>query len=339
MNNQTGNDQRQRQSGTNAPQGQNPFSIFHILLIGFLITFVLNSLFANLRRDSTALITYNQFINLVDGGCISAVQIEEDKIQMTLADDVNQNDVREILDITEDQMNTLVERQSILYTVPLNDPGLVDKLEKSGVSFYSPYVQEASPFMCIIASWILPVIIFYIIYYFFIRNMVKRMSGEGGIGGMMGGMGGVGKSKAKVYSLEENTGVTFADVAGQDEAKESLMESVEVVIAGKEKKDRIMRPKEKRMVAYHEVGHALATALQKDGQPVQKITIVPRTMGSLGYTMQMPEEERYLLTRGELEAEIVTLLAGRAAEELIFCEATTGASNDIERATSWPAAW
>ena len=111
------------------------------------------------------------------------------------------------------------------------------------------------------------------------------------------------------------------------------MEAVELVIAGKEKKDRILNPKEKRMVAFHEVGHALATALQKDGQPVQKITIVPRTMGSLGYTMNMPEEERYLLTKNELLAQITTLLAGRAAEEVEFGEMSTGASNDIERAT------
>ena len=112
-----------------------------------------------------------------------------------------------------------------------------------------------------------------------------------------------------------------------------LFESVEVVIAGKEKKDRILGKEEKRMVAYHEVGHALITCLMKDAEPVQKITIVPRTMGSLGYTMQVPEEEKYLLTKAELITKIVTLLGGRAAEELVFDTVTTGASNDIERAT------
>lgn len=112
-----------------------------------------------------------------------------------------------------------------------------------------------------------------------------------------------------------------------------LFESVEVVIAGKEKKDRILKEKEKRTVAYHEVGHALVTALQKDAEPVQKITIVPRTMGSLGYVMQVPEEEKYLMSKDELEARLVTLLAGRAAEELVFNTVTTGASNDIEKAT------
>ncbi len=112
-----------------------------------------------------------------------------------------------------------------------------------------------------------------------------------------------------------------------------LFESVEVVIAGKEKKDRIMSPKEKRIVAYHEVGHALVTALQKNTEPVQKITIVPRTHGSLGYTMQVPEEEKFLQSKEELEAEIVTFMAGRAAEDVVFHSVTTGAANDIERAT------
>lgn len=115
--------------------------------------------------------------------------------------------------------------------------------------------------------------------------------------------------------------------------QQDLMEAVEVVIAGKEKKDRVMNPKERQMVAYHEVGHALVSALQNNSQPVQKITIVPRTMGSLGYTMNMPEEERYLMTRSEILAQITTLMGGRAAEILKFGEMTTGASNDIERAT------
>ena len=112
------------------------------------------------------------------------------------------------------------------------------------------------------------------------------------------------------------------------------MEAVEVVIAGKEKKDRILSEKEKRIVAYHEVGHALAAALQKNTDPVQKITIVPRTMGALGYTMQKPEEEHYLMSRDEIMAEITVLLAGRCAEEIVFDVKTTGAANDIERASS-----
>ncbi|MDD6213680.1 MAG: ATP-dependent zinc metalloprotease FtsH [Firmicutes bacterium] len=114
--------------------------------------------------------------------------------------------------------------------------------------------------------------------------------------------------------------------------QEDLMEAVEVIIAGKEKKDRILSEKEKKMVAYHEVGHALATALQKNTDPVQKITIVPRTMGALGYTMQMPEEEHYLMSKDEIMDELTVLLAGRAAEEIVFHTKTTGAANDIERA-------
>lgn len=117
--------------------------------------------------------------------------------------------------------------------------------------------------------------------------------------------------------------------------QEDLMEAVEVIIAGKEKKDRILSEREKRIVAFHEVGHALAAALQKNTQPVQKITIVPRTMGALGYTLQMPEEEeRYLMTKDEILDQITVFLAGRCAEEIVFNLSTTGASNDIERATA-----
>ena len=116
-------------------------------------------------------------------------------------------------------------------------------------------------------------------------------------------------------------------------SQDDLMEAVEVVIAGKEKKDRILGKEEKKIVAYHEVGHALVTALQKDAEPVQKITIVPRTMGSLGYVIQAPEEEKFLMSKDELNARLVTLLAGRASEEVVFNSITTGASNDMEKAT------
>ena len=112
-----------------------------------------------------------------------------------------------------------------------------------------------------------------------------------------------------------------------------LFEAVEVVLVGKEKKDRIMNAEERRIVSYHEVGHALVSALQKDSEPVQKITIVPRTMGALGYVMHTPEEEKFRNTKKELEAMIVGMLGGRAAEEIVFDTVTTGASNDIEQAT------
>lgn len=117
-------------------------------------------------------------------------------------------------------------------------------------------------------------------------------------------------------------------------SQSDLFEAVEVVLVGKEKKDRIMSQEERRIVSYHEVGHALVSALQKDSEPVQKITIVPRTMGALGYVMQTPEEEKFLNTKKELEAMLVGMLGGRAAEEIVFDTITTGASNDIEKATN-----
>ena len=116
-------------------------------------------------------------------------------------------------------------------------------------------------------------------------------------------------------------------------SQKDLQESVEVVLVGKEKKDRILSPQERKIVSYHEVGHALVNALQKDAEPVQKRTIVPRTMGALGYVMQVPEEEKYLNTQKELEAMLVGYLGGRAAEEIVFDTVTTGAANDIEQAT------
>ena len=116
-------------------------------------------------------------------------------------------------------------------------------------------------------------------------------------------------------------------------SQKDLFEAVELVLVGKEKKDRILSKEERRIVSYHEVGHALVTALQKDAEPVQKITIVPRTMGALGYVMQVPEEEKFLNTKKELKAMLVVSLAGRAAEEIVFDTVTTGAANDIEQAT------
>ncbi|MBQ7535950.1 MAG: hypothetical protein IJT43_10105, partial [Stomatobaculum sp.] len=116
--------------------------------------------------------------------------------------------------------------------------------------------------------------------------------------------------------------------------QKDLFEAVEVVLVGKEKKDRVMNQKERRIVSYHEVGHALISALQKNSEPVQKITIVPRTMGALGYVMYVPEEETYLKSRQELDDMLVSLLGGRAAEQIVFGNVTTGAENDIEKATA-----
>ncbi|MDE6128093.1 MAG: ATP-dependent metallopeptidase FtsH/Yme1/Tma family protein, partial [Lachnospiraceae bacterium] len=116
-------------------------------------------------------------------------------------------------------------------------------------------------------------------------------------------------------------------------SQKDLFDAVEQVLVGKEKKDRIMSKEERKIVSYHEVGHALVSALQKNSEPVQKITIVPRTMGALGYVMHVPEEEKYLNTEAELRDMLVGLVAGRAAEELVFDTVTTGAANDIEKAT------
>lgn len=132
-----------------------------------------------------------------------------------------------------------------------------------------------------------------------------------------------------------NEAALAAVKAGREYVSQSdLFEAVEVVIAGKEKKDCILGKEEKQIVAYHEVGHALVMALQKESEPVQKITIVPRTMGALGYTMQRPEEEKYLNKKDEMLADLVSFFGGRAAEEIKFHTVTTGASNDIERATA-----
>ena len=116
-------------------------------------------------------------------------------------------------------------------------------------------------------------------------------------------------------------------------SQKDLFEAVEIVLVGKKKKDRILSQEERRIVSYHEVGHALVSALQKDSEPVQKITIIPRTMGALGYVMNVPEEEKYLNTEQEIRAMLVEFVAGRAAEEIVFDTVTTGASNDIEKAT------
>ena len=142
--------------------------------------------------------------------------------------------------------------------------------------------------------------------------------------------GAVGSDLANMIN---EAAITAVKHGRQVVSQKDLFEAVEVVLVGKEKKDRIMSREERRIVSYHEVGHALVSALQKDAEPVQKITIVPRTMGALGYVMQTPEEEKFLNTKKELEAMLVGALAGRAAEEIVFDTVTTGASNDIEQAT------
>lgn len=532
----------------NTPKKNN---IFTILMIVFLLTFLLNLFFAS-RTNSAVQIEYSQFIRLVESGNVDQVQIDDDTVIMSLKKDADLSEVTQILNRSDSANQSAPSVDSIFGAVRIDDPALVERLNENGVSFYKPQTVTRSPILSFITSWVVPILLMYLLYSFLFRKLFSKMGQNGG--GGMGNIFGAGKSKAKEYNLEKSTGVKFSDVAGQDEAKESLaelsdflhnpqkyqeigakqpkgallvgppgtgktllakalageasvpfysisgsefvemfvgvgasrvrdlfenakknapciifideidaigksrdnqlgsndereqtlnqllaemdgfdsakgivvlaatnrpevldkallrpgrfdrriivekpdlpgreailrvhadkvklaedvnlhelalatsgatgadlanmvnegallavkegrktasqkdlMEAVEVVIAGKEKKDRIMNPKERRMVAYHEVGHALVSALQKNSQPVQKITIVPRTMGSLGYTMNMPEEERYLMTRSELLAQITTLLGGRAAEIVQFGEVTTGAANDIERTTA-----
>lgn len=530
-------------------------SIINVIIIGLLITFLLNTFSSSLTSRLRVQVKYSQFLQLVDAGLIENVQIGSEQISFRLKSGANTNKASEILG-TDTQMQGSdgqdLQTEKIYYTGVMTDSSLIDRLYENDISF-SPQISTANnPIVNFIAGWVLPIIFFYAIISFFMNRMTKKMGGGSG-GGMFGGMMNVGKSNAKLYNVEKKTGITFADVAGQEEAKESLteivdflhhpeiyskigakqpkgallvgppgtgktllakavageakvpffslsgsefvemfvgvgasrvrdlfqqanksapciifideidaigksrdsrlggndereqtlnqllaemdgfdsskgiiilaatnrpeildkallrpgrfdrriivekpdlpgreailkvhaakvkmnskvnlrqialatsgasgadlanminegalravrlgrnevlqedlMEAVELVVAGKEKKDRVLSPKEKRMVAFHEIGHALSAALQKDSQPVQKITIVPRTTGALGFVVQMPEEERYLMTKNEMLAQIVTLLSGRAAEELSFGESTTGASNDIERAT------
>ncbi|MDR2094271.1 MAG: ATP-dependent zinc metalloprotease FtsH [Treponema sp.] len=544
--------------GGQGDHGKNGPNLVNFLIIGIVVTFLLNIFVGNMMVNRKVQIEYGQFIQLVESGAVRQVQIESDQIALTLKNSADQAEVRRILRITADGLpasaaghqQTPPDNRNgaglIYYTGRLDDPGLTERLISNEVAFYRPIVQS-NPIMNFISSWVFPLLIFYVIYYFIMRKF------SAGLGAGLGGMMNAGKSKAKFYDMEKNTGVCFDDVAGQDEAKESLtemvdflnspekyrsigakqpkgallvgppgtgktllakavageakvpffslagsefvemfvgvgasrvrdlfeqaakhapciifideidaigksrdnqmgsndereqtlnqllsemdgfdsskgililaatnrpeildkallrpgrfdrrviverpdlpgreailqvhakkvkldagvklreialatsgatgadlanmvneaalravrcnraavsqedlMDAVEVVIAGKEKKDRILNAQEKRMVAFHEVGHALASALQDHSQPVQKITIVPRTMGALGYTMNVNDEERYLLTKSELLCQITTLLAGRAAEEVKFGEMSTGASNDIEKAT------
>ena len=138
---------------------------------------------------------------------------------------------------------------------------------------------------------------------------------------------------ADLANMINEAAITAAKAKRDKVSQQDLKDAVEVVLVGKEKKDRILSKEERRIVSYHEVGHALVTALQKHTEPVQKITIVPRTMGALGYVLQTPEEEKYLNTKKELEERLVTYLSGRAAEDIVFDTITTGAANDIEEAT------
>lgn len=541
------------QSNKQPQQEKRGSSIFTVIIVILLLTFVFNFFVSRFSRRKQVETSYSQFLSLVEADSVDYVQISDNEIAYMLSPEADSKTVTGILigDTVPLKNQAMPLYNRVYVTGVMDDPALTSTLLSHDVEFSKTIIKAPSTFR-VILSWVLPFLIFYLIYYFFMRLVRKRMGGVES--GAATGALGVGKSKAKEYEVEKDTGITFDDVAGQEEAKESLremidflhnpekykkigakqpkgallvgppgtgktllaravageakvpfyhlsgsefiemfagvgasrvrdlfetanknapaiifideidaigktrdgqitsndereqtlnqllaemdgfdssqgiivlaatnrpevldkallrpgrfdrqipvelpdlpgreailqvhadkvklgpdvdlhqmalatngasgadlanminegtlravkkgrysvtqedlMESVEVVIAGQKKKDRVMNIKERKIVAYHEVGHALVTALQKNSQPVHKITIVPRTKGALGYTMSVAEEERYLLTKEELLAEIGTLMGGRAAEIVEFGTITTGSSNDIERATA-----
>ena len=518
--------------------------IMAFVLISLVALLVTSLIYSKAGSSSSTELTYTQFLELVEKNEVKSVQIQDDRVKITLTDDADyapSDEVKEMMDYYKSMGQSL---ELEYYCAYVEDPDLIPLLKEHNVEIEGTMADTTASIIVTILSYILPLVIFWVLMSFLMRKM-------GGGGGIFS----AGKSTAKVY-MEKKTGVTFADVAGQDEAKESLEEMVDflnnpqkyteigaklpkgallvgppgtgkpllakavageagvpffslagsdfvemfvgvgasrvrdlfndaqkaapciifideidaigksrdsrfgggndereqtlnqllaemdgfdsskgllilaatnrpevldkallrpgrfdrriivdrpdlkgrletlkvhsknvnldetvdldalamasaglvgsdlanivneaailavkngrkyvsqadlfeafelVAVGGKEKKDRIMGEKERKIVSYHEVGHALVSALQKDTEPVQKITIVPRTMGALGYTLQTPEEEKYLETKEELLAKITTYMAGRAAEQLVFGSVTGGASNDIENATN-----
>ena len=530
LNNDPKNKKPQDNKPQNGDDGRQGRRIIFLMVAALIATLLINSLYTTIANAYLSEITYNEFQTYLDKDEIAELEFQSDRMVI----------------LTRDEAKKPSSQQRLYYTgyIPnVSNDDLKDRLDAQGVEYNTEIVEQASPIVTFVVTWLLPVIIMYALFSLLMRGMTKRMGG---------GIGGIGESKAKVY-MEKSTGITFADVAGQDEAKESLVEiidflhnpqkyaaigaklpkgallvgppgtgktllakavageasvpffsisgsdfvemfigvgasrvrdlfqqaakvapaiifideidaigrtrdskfggndereqtlnqllaeidgfdsskgvvilaatnrpeildkallragrfdrriivdrpnlagryqtlrvhtkniklaedvdlhkiaqatagavgadlanlvneaalravrmgrqtvnqedlltSFEVVIAGTEKKGTVLTDIEKRIVAYHEVGHALVAALQKHTQPVSKITIVPHTSGALGYTMQMPEEEKFLSSREELLVELQTLLGGRAAEQVVFGISTTGAANDIERAT------
>jgi cell division protease FtsH len=202
--------------GQKGPPKNSP-NIVHFFIVGIVITFILNMVVSTMMTDRKVQIEYGQFIQLVEDGAVKQVRIETDQIALTLKDGANQSRVAQILHGSPE--NSQVLKSLVYYTGRLDDPGLTQRLIDNEVAFYKPIVQS-NPILSFISSWIFPLLIFYGVYYVITRNFSKSL---GGIGGMMN----VGKSKAKYYDMEKNTGVSFNDVAGQDEAKESLTELVD----------------------------------------------------------------------------------------------------------------
>ena len=429
--------------------------LFYYYLVALLVLLLFNFLAMPLiAQHQVEEVDYGTFMTMTEEQEIGQVEIESNQILFTNKDG-----------------------SKVYKTGVLDDPDLVERLHASGAEFASEIVEQMSPFLNILLTWVLPVVLFIGIGQYIAKKLTDKAGG--GAGSMMFGMG---KSNAKIY-VQSTEGIRFADVAGEDEAKENLQEvvnylhdpcivfideidaigqkrsggqyggndereqtlnqlltemdgfegnngviilaatnrpesldpaltrpgrfdrrvpvelpdllgreailkvhakkikvaedvdfskiarmasgasgaelanivneaalravrdgrrfatqadleeSIEVVIAGYQKKNAIMTDHEKKIVSYHELGHALVAALQTHSAPVQKITIVPRTSGALGYTMQVEEGNHYLLTKEEIENKIATFTGGRAAEEVVFGSVTTGASNDIEQAT------
>ena len=535
------NENNNNQNGGDKKNNRQPFYTLGILVL--IALFFTSMMYKGASSSSNQEITYSEFLTLVEEDKVSEVTFKDDVINITLK-------AGESYGLSEEQANTLQQiyestgqsSQTTLYTAYLRDDSLLELLNEHGVSYEGTISDSTAVIIYNILSFILPLVLLWVLLGFFMKKMG-------------GGPMGVGKSNAKLYNMEKATGITFKDVAGQDEAKESVQEMVDflhnpkkyteigaklpkgallvgppgtgktllakavageagvpffslagsdfvemfvgvgasrvrdlfkeaqkvapcivfideidaigksrdahygggndereqtlnqllsemdgfdsnkgllilaatnrpevldkallrpgrfdrriivdrpdqkgrleilkvhskdvkmdesvdldaialasvglvgsdlaniineaailavkdkrkfvnqkdlfeafelVAVGGKEKKDRAMSEKERRIVSYHEVGHALVSALQKDAEPVQKITIVPRTMGALGYTLQTPEEEKFLETKDELIAKIVTYMGGRAAEDIKFGTYTSGAANDIEQAT------
>ena len=215
------------------------------------------------------------------------------------------------------------------------EPAVAERLSRFNVPYTRVY---QSTWLRDITSWVATALVFFGIWYLFYRKFADKLGG--------GGLIDIGKSKVKVY-VEKSTGVTFAEVAGVDEAAlvatrrradavtlADFTQAIERVVAGVEKKTRVLAPREREVVAFHEMGHALTALALPGSDAVHKVSIIPHGIGALGYTLQRPSEDRYLVRRSELDNKVAVLLGGRAAEPLVFGELSTGAADDIARATS-----
>lgn len=244
-----------------------------------------------------------------------------------------------------------------IYPPGVSVKGVFSKLPVGG----SEIVKETSPVLMFLLTWILPILIFIGLGQMMSNSMMFNMLhnpdkykqigasmpkgillvGPPGTGKTMLAKAVTGESEVPFFSMSGSEFVEMFVGMGASKVRdgrgevtnEDFEESIEVVIAGYQKKNAILTDQEKRIVAYHEIGHALVAAMQTNSAPVQKITIVPCTSGALGYTMQVEEGNHYLMTKDELEAKIATYTGGRAAEEIVFGTSSTGAANDIEQAT------